>query len=328
MSFFIGVDGGGTKTELVLLDAEGNLIVKTRVGSTNYQAVGASRVKQELLNGFQQLLKKSKVDVKRVADIFLGLAGAGRKNDQIEVKKLFDGTPYQGKIFVDTDAVIALAGAFGTKPGIVIISGTGSICFGKNSQGQFIRAGGWGYLLGDEGSGYFIGSSAIIAALKDFDGRGDRTQLLQEITSHFQLKSIDEIIPLIYQNKIDRIKIADLAPLVFRVAKQGDLIAEEIIKTTGKELGMLARAVAVRLGFSGEEVKVALIGSIFKQRDYLINHISKELYEISWNVSITDAMFQPSFGAALLAMQRSNIEINEMLLENLKKSISMYVEND
>ncbi|OQX87103.1 hypothetical protein B6D60_04745, partial [candidate division KSB1 bacterium 4484_87] len=196
MSFFIGVDGGGTKTELVLVDAEGNLIAKAKVSSTNYQAVGGNRLKQEMLNGFQKLLKTGNVDVKRVRFIFLGLAGAGRKSDQIEIKKLFDKTPYQGKIYVDNDAIIALAGAFGTRPGIIIISGTGSICFGKNNEGKLERSGGWGYLLGDEGSGYFIGRSAIIAALKDFDGRGDRTRLLQEIISHFQLKSIEEIIPL------------------------------------------------------------------------------------------------------------------------------------
>lgn len=328
MAFFVGVDGGGTKTELVMLSDQGEFIARTKVGSTNIQAVGADKVKQELLNGFQKILKKSNVDVKHVDQIFLGLAGAGRKSDQLEIKRLFDKTPYQGKIYVDSDAIIALAGAFGTRPGIILISGTGSICFGKNAQGQMVRSGGWGYLLGDEGSGYFIGSNAIVAALKDFDGRGERTRLLPEIVSYYQLKSIDEIIPLIYQNKITRVQIADLAPLVFRVAAEGDLIAEEIIKSTGKELGILARAVAVKLGFKGEEIKVALIGSIFKQKDYLINHISKELFEISWNISIREPLFEPSVGAALMAMQRSNIEIDENLLDNLKKSFGQYVEHE
>ncbi len=328
MPFFVGVDGGGTKTELVMLSDQGEFIARTKVGSTNIQAVGAGKVKQELLNGFQKILKKSNVDLKHVEHFFLGLAGAGRKSDQLEIKRLFDKTSFQGKIYVDSDAIIALAGAFGTKPGIILISGTGSICFGKNQQGQMVRSGGWGYLLGDEGSGYFIGNNAIIAALKDFDGRGERTRLLPEIVSFFQVKSIEEIIPLIYQNKITRVQIADLAPLVFRVAAEGDFIAEEIIKRTGKELGILARAVAVKLGFEGEEINVALIGSIFKQKDYLINHISKELFEISWNISIKEPMFEPSVGAALMAMQRSNIEINEDLLENLKKSVGQYVEHE
>lgn len=324
--FVIGVDGGGTKTELVLVDTSGNLITKEIVGSTNYQAVGGENVKQELITGFERLSKKSNVNLNKIEHIFLGLAGAGRQSDRIEIANLFQDTEYKDKITVDSDAIVALAGAFATEPGIIIIAGTGAICFGSNSEGRIVRSGGWGYLLGDEGSGYFIGRSAIIAALKDFDGRGEKTRLKSRIIDHFDLNSIEEIIPLIYQDKIDRIKIADLAPLVFEVAHQGDMVAEAIVKQTGQELGILAKAVAEKLGFSGEEVKVALIGSIFKQRDFLVNHISKELYEISWNVTISDPLFQPSIGAALLALKKLNNEINESLLFNLRNSIKNYID--
>lgn len=217
--------------------------------------------------------------------------------------------------------MVALAGAFGTNPGIIIIAGTGAICFGKNSEGKLVRSGGWGYLLGDEGSGYFIGREAIIAALKDLDGRGEKTKLRSKLEKHFKLSSIDQIIPHIYQNRIDRVAIADLAPIVFEQASQGDAIAEEIIRRTGKELGSLAKSVAQHLNFESDEIKVALIGSIFKQKDMLINEISKELYEISWNVEISDPMFAPQYGAALLALQKSGAEINEMLLKNLQYSI-------
>lgn len=326
MPFYIGVDGGGTKTEFALIDENGNLVAKSKAGSTNYQAVGANRVRQELLSGLDRLLKTANLNPERVQKIFMGLAGAGRKNDQLEIKRFFDRTAYQGKVFVDTDAVIALAGAFATGPGIILISGTGSICYGKNQVGTFVRSGGWGYLLGDEGSGYFIGNNAIIASLKDFDGRGEPTKLKHEICHHFNLKSIDEIIPLIYQNKISRIQIADLAPIVFRVAEEGDVIAQEIIKRAGKELGILARAVAEKLGFEGEEIKVALVGSIFKQKERLITHISKELFELSWNISIDEPLFQPVYGAALLALKQANVQLTEELLNNLQNSINNYVE--
>ncbi|OQX96523.1 hypothetical protein B6I21_00715 [candidate division KSB1 bacterium 4572_119] len=324
--YVIGVDGGGTKTELVLVDNEGNLISKERVGSTNFQAMGGPNVRQELLDGFEKIINNSKIQLSKIDHIYLGLAGAGRVSDQKSIADLFDDTEYQGKITVNSDAIIALAGAFGTEPGIIIISGTGAICFGSNERGEVVRSGGWGYLLGDEGSGYYIGREAVVSAFKDFDGRGEKTILKKKIIEHFKLQAIDELVPLIYQNKIDRIKIANLAPLVFDCAKKGDAISEGIIKKSGQELGKLAKAVAEKLGFSGEEVNVALIGSIFKQKDLLLNHISKELYEISWNVSIIDPMFQPSYGAALMALKFLNYEINESLLTTLKNSIKNFIE--
>jgi N-acetylglucosamine kinase-like BadF-type ATPase len=319
--YVIGVDGGGTKTEFVLLDSSGNVIGRTKGESTNYQVMGGKRLKEELLRGFTTLMTSANVAPNKIDQLFLGLAGAGRESDRKEIVELFGDTEVAKKITVDSDAMVALAGAFGVGPGIIIISGTGAICFGKNNEGKIVRSGGWGYLLGDEGSGYFIGREAIIASLKDLDGRGEKTKLRKRLEEHFNLSSIDQIIPHIYQNRIDRVAIADLAPIVFEQAKHDDTIAEEIVRRTGKELGILAKAVAQRLNFENDEIKVALIGSIFKQKDVLINEISKELYEISWNIEIIDPMFAPQFGAALLALQNSGVEINEMLLKNLQYSI-------
>lgn len=320
--YVIGVDGGGTKTEFVLLDFSGAVIGKFKGDTTNYQVVGGKRLKEELIKGFEEIIKMTNISQNKISSIFLGLAGAGRKTDRDEITALFSDTDFAGKIFVDSDAMVALAGAFGTAPGIIIISGTGAICFGKNSTGEIVRSGGWGYLLGDEGSGYFMGREALIAALKDFDGRGEKTKLRNRLEEHFEISAIDQVIPYIYQNKIDRVAIADLARIVFELANQGDLIAEQIVRQTGRELGMLAKAVAHRLDSENNEIKVALIGSIFKQKDQLINEISKELYEISWNVEISDPMFEPQYGAALLALQKSEIEIDETLLKNIKYSIN------
>lgn len=319
--YVIGVDGGGTKTKFVLLDYSGNVIGRGKGDSTNYQAIGGKKLKEELLKGFTILMNSTNVSPNKIDLIFLGLAGAGRESDRIDIVSLFSDTEFDQKIVVDSDAMVALAGAFGTGPGIIIISGTGAICFGKSKTGKIVRAGGWGYLLGDEGSGYFIGREAIIAALKDLDGRGEKTKLRDSLEKHFNLSSIDQIIPHIYQDRIDRVAIAELAPIVFEQAIQGDTIAEEIIRQTGKELGILAKAVTQQLNFDGDEIKVALIGSIFKQKDMLINEISKELYEVSWNIEIADPLFAPQYGAALLALQKSGIEINEMLLTNLRDSM-------
>ncbi len=319
--YVIGVDGGGTKTNFALIDFSGNILANAKSDSTNYQAVGGKKLREEILKGIEFLTKQSNLPANKIDHIFLGLAGAGRESDRKEILALFHDTEFNKKITVDSDAMAALAGAFATGPGIILIAGTGAICFGKNSRGKIVRAGGWGYLLGDEGSGYFIGREAIIAALKDFDGRGEKTSLKDRLTAHFRLNSIDQIIPQIYQNRIDRVAIADLAPIVFDEARNGDSVAAEIIRRSGKELGLLTKAVAQRLNFEGEEIKVALIGSIFKQREMLIHEISKELYEISWNVEISDPLFAPEYGAALLAIQKSGAEVTDSLIQNLQNSI-------
>jgi len=324
--YIVGVDGGGTKTELVLIDRSGNVIGREKGGTTNFQVVGGKKLKEEISGCLVRLMNSTNIPSHKLDQIFLGLAGAGRESDRKEITNLFSDTEFDGKVTVDSDAVVALAGAFGTAPGIIIISGTGAICFGMNHEGKVVRSGGWGYLLGDEGSGYFIGREALIAALKDFDGRGEKTTLRTEIERHFNLNSIDQIIPQIYQNKIDRVAIANLAPIVFDQAKQGDEHAEEIIRHSGRELGVLARAVAQKMNFMNEEIKVALIGSIFKQKDLLINEISKELFEVSWNIEIKDPMFEPKYGAALLALQKIGVQIDEQLLKNLQYSISQVKE--
>lgn len=323
--YVIGVDGGGTKSEAVLVDRTGTIIAYAKGGSTNYQALGAERLKVELTNLIQKLLRGTNVSTNKILWLFLGLAGAGRKSDQEAIKKLFNETDFKGKISVDSDAIIALAGAFGGRPGIILISGTGAICFGKNADGNIIRSGGWGYLLEDEGSGYYIGRHAILAALKDFDGRGEKTSLRKILELKYHLNSIDEIIPKIYQNKLDRIAIADLAPLVFEQAKQDDSISQKIIKQAGKELGKLAKAVAIRLGFTDEKVKVALIGSIFNQREMLINEINKELFEISWDVETTVPIYHPPIGAAILALEQSGIDVDENILAHLKQSTGNFI---
>ena len=318
--FVIGIDGGGTKTDVVIVNQQGSIIGRTKGGSSNYQVLGGAKLKQVILSLLKNVLKGTNVPANKIAHIFMGLAGAGRKSDQQEIVQLFNDSEFNNKITVDSDAIIALVGAFGNQPGIILISGTGSICFGMNTKGKVIRSGGWGYLLGDEGSGYYIGREAILASLKSFDGRGEKTSLCKEIEKKFELKSIDLIIPKIYKNKIDRTTIANLAPLVFNESNNDDEVAKQIIKHAGNELGKLAKAVAQKLNFTDGEIKVALIGSIFKQRKLLLNEITKELYELSWDVEITEPKFAPAIGAAILALEKNGKFIDENILLNLTNS--------
>ena len=313
---FIGVDGGGTESLGILTNENGIVLETAKVGASNYQAVGAEKFKMELEKLFIRLGVDLTGKDKKVEGIFLGLAGAGRESDKQEIRDIFKNASYVNQLEVNSDAMIALAGAFSGAPGIIIIAGTGAICFGKSADGTVVRSGGWGYLLGDEGSGFFVGQQAIIAALKDLDGRGKKTRLRAAIEKKFNLKQIDLIIPKIYKGEIDRPTIASIGPIVFELAADNDLIAAELVRRTGNEQGKMARAVAEKLNLSNKKIQVALIGGVFNQRDVLENEITKELAELSEDIEIGEPQNPPVIGAAILAMKNAGLALSETILKN------------
>lgn len=321
--YVIGVDGGGTETIGVLVNANGVVLAQGKVGPTSYQAVGGERLKNEIMQLFKKLGIGSSQGPKKVAHVYLGLAGVGRASDRQEVRTLFDEVEFAENITVESDAMIALAGAFSGKEGIIIIAGTGAICFGKNETGPVVRSGGWGYLLGDEGSGFYIGQQAIIAALKDLDGRGEKTSLRRAFEKKYNLTQIDQIIPKVYKQELDRTAIARLAPMVFEHANDNDSVAAEIIRRTGNEQGKMAKAVAEKLDLVNKKIRVALIGGVFNQREILENEIAKELYELSWDVEIIDPELPPVIGAAILGFKETDHPIDEKFLANLQKTSIM-----
>ena len=318
--YVIGIDGGGTKTIALLAEDTGKIIGRTEGGTSAYQVIGGEKLKQVLRELVSGLLEECKIPKDRLAHLFAALSGVGRPGDRKAVTELLTELRISQEVSVDSDAVAALAGAFGGAEGIILISGTGAICFGKGKDGQVRRSGGWGYLLGDEGSGYFIGQQGLIAALKDLDGRGAKTKLRPLFEARYQLNQIDEIIPKIYQGKIDRAEVASLAPVVFDLAEAGDKVAQEIIQQAGVELGKLAKAVAEKLNLTGSKIQVALIGSVFKRKAVLTPAIAAELRQLSDSVEILEPQFQPAAGAVILALQKLGVPIDERVLTNLSNS--------
>lgn len=269
--------------------------------------------------GFQTL-REAGVSPEDVAVAFLGLAGVGRERDRVQVAQMAAQIGLARGVLVDSDARIALAGAFAGEPGIILIAGTGSICYGINEEGEMARSGGWGYLLGDEGSGYFLGQQALIAALKDFDGRGQKTELRPVLEEKFGVENISLIIPAVYSGKISREAIAGLAPLVFDTADRGDAVAREILQRAGLALAGLTRAVAVRLGLTGKLIRLALIGGLFSRKRWFIGPIREELGALSPGVEIVKPQLEPVLGAVLLALQACHITLTKDILRNLSRS--------
>ncbi len=318
----IGLDGGGTKTLGVMIDETGQLLARASGDSSNIQAIGAERLGESLSALVAELTANAGCTPGEVDHLYAGLAGAGRPADREAISAQVTSRGLARNHTIDTDASAALAGAFGGGPGIIVISGTGSICFGKDEKGTLYRCGGWGFKLGDEGSGYYIGQQALIAALKDLDGRGPKTVLRSHYEKRYDLASIDLIISQIYSDKIDRTEVASNAPAVFAAAEEGDDAARQIIENAGREIGKLVAGAARRMGREGGEVSVALIGSIFNQRDVLMPFMREEALRVVRKAAFIEPRFEPAIGSCIMGLQKEGVEISPGLLARLEKALA------
>ena len=320
--YVIGIDGGGTKTIGVLVDESGKVLARKIGESSNFQVVGLERLGQVLQQLVDDLFCESGIKEK-TTHLYTGLAGAGRPADREAVSNLLDQKDLAKAFTVDTDASAALAGAFAGGPGIILISGTGAICFGRGEDEQLVRSGGWGYLLGDEGSGYYIGNQGILAALKDLDGRGSTTGIRPTLEKHFGIECIDLIVSKIYSGELDRTNISALAPIIFNIAGQGDNAAQGIIRSAGLELGKQIAAVAEKLGKKGKPISVALIGSVFKRKNDLIPHMMEAAKSVVGGVNYIEPRFEPAIGSAILGLKKCGVEVDSKLLDTLEYSIKV-----
>ncbi len=291
--YYLGIDGGGSKTLAIVVNERGEEIGRGQAGSSNHTGVGVPRAVQNIYTAFIQA-KESLGPQAQMQKAWLGLAGVDRLADQQMLAAHVQSLA--STVHVTNDAELALS-ALPTTVGVVLIAGTGSISLGRNSQGQTTRSGGWGHILGDEGSGYALGHQALRAAVRAADGRGPQTLLLERILQLWQLQQADDIIGEVYGND-DKAKIARLSSCVFQAEQDGDLIAHEIIQHNLDELVLVVRAVGTKLGFTAQyPLPLALSGGL------LLNEIPFQirfLEQLSQQQSIDKVVYvdQPALSAA------------------------------
>jgi glucosamine kinase len=255
--FFLGIDGGGSKTLAVIVDARGQERGRALAGSSNYQAAGIEPAIAQLYAAAEQATRAAGGSLP-VKAAWLGLAGVDRPSDQSVLLPRLQ--PLAESIRLTNDAELLLSVLDGAV-GVALVAGTGSIALGRDAQGALARAGGWGHILGDEGSGYDIGRRALQAAMRAADGRGEATMLLECVMSYWGLARPDDMVGRVYNND-DKAGIARLAPLVLRAARDGDGVARKIAQRAADELALAALTVCKALDFSGERVGLALGGGL------------------------------------------------------------------
>lgn len=308
--YLLGIDGGGTGTTCLLARRDGTVLGRGSAGPSNYLSVGAERALSAINDAVDQAFQSAGIARQQVPVACLGLAGAGRPADEQRLRELLAPLQLAAEVVITHDAAIALAAGLPDPEGagIVIIAGTGSIAFGRNQAGETARAGGWGWLLGDEGSGYTIGRTALIAVLAAYDGRKPPTGLRAAILDAWKLQSPAEIVGRVYNNPDQRRQIAALAGIVIEQARQGDAAAQAIMDEAAHDLAMLALAVAAQLHIDEDALAgVVLSGGIFRAAgDLVVAPLRSTITAHLPEAQIIDRHAEPVEGAIRIAQIRLN----------------------
>jgi glucosamine kinase len=295
----LGIDVGGTKTVCLLADDDGRVIAQGREEGANLQGAGELALEKVLHSVMEKTLEATSV---LPSAICLGIAGVDRASDEAVVRSIMSRIGYKARILVVNDALIALQAGVQDAPGIVIVSGTGSIAYGRNADREASRAGGWGYVLGDEGSGYWIGRLALRAVVRHADGRGRVTNLTPRLLAHFGVQKAAELINKVYHEELSPRAIASLAKYVQQARDEGDSVAAGILNRAADELVAAATAVMTRLDMTDESFTFVLAGGMFHAVPWLCDQMQLLLPALAHQSRVMRLEEEPALGAVRLAM--------------------------
>src|SRR6476619_4550439 len=297
--YVLGIDEGGTKTMCLLADGDGRIVGEARGGGANLQAAGELEVEKVLHQVMDAAIGDRDV---RPAAICLGIAGVDRPDDTAAVQSIMRRIGFKAQVIVVNDALVALVAGAGDAPGVVVVAGTGSIAYGRDAAGRAARAGGWGYLLGDEGGGFWIGRAALAAVVRQFDGRGPATRLTDLVLAEMHVATPAELIHAIYDRGLQRPLVAGLASVVQQAMLAGDAVASHILARAGEELVGAAASVVTRLGMRGDVFPTILAGGIFKAIPALSADVCQRMAEVAPRSEVRSLDVEPARGAVTLAL--------------------------
>lgn len=304
--FYLGVDGGGTKTNIVLMDEAHAVAAESSGGPSNPLRVGVETAVANIAKAIDAACDSGDISRGDIVAGTLGLAGVRRADIRERVRESFISRYGIRKIHVVTDADIALFGTTMGKAGLVVIAGTGSICLGINDAGERAMAGGWGPVAGDEGGGRGIAGEALHRVAKASDGRGALTKLTDRAAEYFRASNVENLIGAIYAPQMDNSRIAGFARLVTETAKDGDNIAIEILRDAGRELGTAAVAVIRKLGLEKSSFPIGCVGSVFNAGEMLTGMMKEIIGAAAPNARLEPPQMAPCHAAALMAMMNGN----------------------
>ena len=296
MPFVMGIDAGGTKTVGLLADETGKVHSKAISGSANLLVKGELAVEKVIFDVIESLEAPEPL-----AALCLGIAGVGQPGADQVIRDVLRRLGQRQPVRVVNDALVALVAGAPSGIGIVVVAGTGSIAYGVDPDGHEARAGGWGYLLGDEGSAFWLGHYAVRHAIRAADGRGVATTLYPLICEKLGVSDPTELVKWFYDQELSRNRVADLASLVETASADGDEAAETLMDQASKHLATAARAVANQLTFP-DRYPIVLAGGAFKACPSLGRRVEALLDDLP-EVEVKLLEVDPAMGAVTLALE-------------------------
>ena len=300
--FLIGVDGGATKTVALVSDLDGRVLGRGVGGPSNYQVVGLQAAGDSINQAIRAALADASVEAVPPRAVCLGLSGVDRPDDYALIRtwadKQMPGTP----TVIVNDAMLVMAAGTPESWGVAMISGTGSIVYGRTPDGRMTRAGGWGHLLGDEGSGYAAGLAALRAVVRADDGRAAQTALTRLVLEHWSLATPQDLVSRLYLEQAPTQDIAALAALVEAAASEGDAVARGILQEAGHELALAVDAVVRQLGLP-RPVPCAQAGSMIVKGRVVRQMFLESAASLGLHLDPVTPVSEPAQGAVRLARE-------------------------
>lgn len=305
MRAYLGIDGGGTRTRSLLVSESGAILGRAVAGPSNVQ-----QVSMEALHGtLQQLLDATFTDlpgnIEYLSSCF-GLAGAASAENKEEIRDILVSlTPVPSESpILTSDAHIALIGALANRPGLMLIAGTGSICLGRDADGNTHRTGGWGPAYDDLGSGSWIGQQAMQAAFQEFDGRRPVGRWQRNVLSRLHCSSIEELLCKVKTGEVSNPHVGALAPMVMQLAQSGVGSAEDIIDRAIQELVRAVKVTHIKSNLSA--APLILVGGLMEKSEFFRERFTAALATAEPAIRIQDSLMSPTIGAVVVACKQSS----------------------
>ena len=301
--YYCGWDGGGSKTEVCIINEQNKIVAEAIFGALNPNGTTIEIVNETIKNCIT-FMKSVMTDLSCCKGLVIGLAGISNKNTATTVENIIRSFGYTGNLKLVGDHEIALAGSIKNHGGI-LIAGTGSICLCRNENGEIFRCGGYGHLIDDEGSGYAIGRNIVKAVAYASDGRGEKTILKELVFHHLNISDINSLITWLYSENTTKKDVASLTPLLINALNKGDSVAVSIARKSAEDLAFLLISAFKKADITNG--KIALMGSIFKYYDYIKSETIKILKKELPDIQIIEPSLNASLGAANLAKEIFNL---------------------
>jgi N-acetylglucosamine kinase-like BadF-type ATPase len=304
-SLVLGIDGGTQKSTGMLSDDLGVILARREGAAMNVNATGFDNVARALFILVTRCCEDARCKPADLSSAVVGITGLEREMDRSRTREavnaLFvkDGARPLPVAF-ESDARTALEGAFDGADGVVVVAAADSIVIGKTPRGEVVSVGGWGRILGDEGSGYSIGREALVAVARESEKRGTAGRLREVLAQRYHFNSREQIISAIYNDKFD---IASLAPTVMETAADNDIVAQRILDRAAMQLAEQARVIVMQMGLL-RKVKLVMVGNLVDRETVYANVLHMKLLKMLPQVEIRPPLHEPAYGAVLMALGR------------------------